>query len=77
MRKRQVWVEPKFGEAKQWHGLYRFRLLGLDKVDIEGLLRATGQNIKQLLKAKLYSRNAPLPANNLGLYLSIFKFSVH
>ena len=29
MRKRQVWVEPLFGEAKDWHGLRRFRLRGL------------------------------------------------
>ncbi len=27
MRKRQVWVEPLFAEAKAWHGLRRFRLL--------------------------------------------------
>src|SRR5205814_825637 len=25
MRKRQVWVEPLFAEAKLWHGLRRFR----------------------------------------------------
>ena len=28
MRKRQVWVEPLFAEAKDWHGLRRFRLRG-------------------------------------------------
>jgi hypothetical protein len=49
MRKRQVWVEPLFGEAKQWHQMARFRLRGLDKVNIEGLMKATGQNIKRLL----------------------------
>ncbi len=26
LRKRQVWVEPLFGEGKQWHGMRRFRL---------------------------------------------------
>jgi Transposase DDE domain len=26
VRKRQVWVEPLFGEGKQWHRLRRFRL---------------------------------------------------
>jgi hypothetical protein len=26
MRKRKVWPEPLFGEAKQWHGLDKFRL---------------------------------------------------
>ena len=30
MRKRAVWVEPLFGEAKDWHGLRRFRLRGLE-----------------------------------------------
>lgn len=77
MRKRQVWVEPKFGEIKQWHRGRCFRLRGLDKVNIEGLLRAAGQNIKQLLKANLYHRNAPLPPDNSVLPLSTSKFSVH
>jgi transposase len=49
LRKRQVWVEPLFAEAKQWHGLRRFRLRRLWKVNIEGLLIATGQNLKRLL----------------------------
>jgi len=48
--KRRVWVEPLFGEAKQWHGLARFRLRGLEKVNSESLLIATGQNVKRLLK---------------------------
>lgn len=30
MRKRSVWVEPLFAEAKDWHGLRRFRLRGTD-----------------------------------------------
>ncbi len=50
MRKRSVWVEPLFGEAKQWHGLRRFRLRGLPKVNMVGLLVAAGQNLKRLLK---------------------------
>ena len=29
MRKRKVWVEPLFAEAKEWHGLRRLRLRGL------------------------------------------------
>lgn len=53
LRKRQVWVEPLFGEGKQWHGMRRFRLRGLEKVNIEGLLRAAGQNIKRLLKNRI------------------------
>jgi transposase len=34
MRKRALWTEPLFGEAKQYHGLTRFRLRGLLKVNI-------------------------------------------
>lgn len=51
-RKRSVWIEPMFGEAKMWHNLRRFRLRELMKVNIQGLLTATGQNIKRLLKQK-------------------------
>ncbi len=49
MRKRRVWVEPLFAEAKDWHGMRRFRLRGLEKVNIEALLIASGQNVKRLL----------------------------
>lgn len=47
--KRKVWIEPLFGEAKDWHGLRRFRLRRLAKVNIEALLVASGQNSKRLL----------------------------
>jgi Transposase DDE domain/Transposase domain (DUF772) len=56
MRKRSVWVEPLFGEAKEWHGLRQFRLRGLDKVNIVGLLVAAGQNLKRLLRARGWGR---------------------
>jgi transposase len=56
MRKRAVWVEPLFGEAKDWHGLRRFRLRGLQKVNIEGLRIAAGQNLKRYLAAKGWGR---------------------
>jgi hypothetical protein len=49
LRKRKVWVEPLFAEAKDWHGMRRFRLRRLDKVNIEALLIASGQNVKRLL----------------------------
>lgn len=52
MNKRRVWVEPLFGEAKDWHGLGRFRLRGLRQVNIEALLIATGQNLKRLLRRR-------------------------
>jgi hypothetical protein len=60
MRKRQVWVEPLFAEAKLWHGLRRFRRRGLENVNIEGLLVATRQNLKRWLVATGWGRrNAP------------------
>ena len=49
LRKRAVWVEPLFGEAKEWHGSRRFRLRGLEKVNSEALMIASGQNVKRLL----------------------------
>ena len=49
LRKRKVWVEPMFGEAKEWHGMSRFRLRRLWRVNVEALLIAAGQNIKRLL----------------------------
>jgi hypothetical protein len=59
MRKRQVWVEPLFAEAKLWHGLRRFRRRGLENVNSEGLLIAAGQNLKRFLAATGWGRNAP------------------
>lgn len=53
MRKRGYWVEPLFGEAKDFHRLRRFRLRGLIKVNIEGVMIATGQNLKRLFKYTL------------------------
>ena len=66
MRKRQVWVEPLFGEGKLWHQMRRFRLRRLQKVNIEGLIRASGQNIKRLLKQKI-KQHTPDPATALAL----------
>jgi hypothetical protein len=63
MRKRAVWIEPLFGEAKQWHGLRRFRLRGLAKVTTEALLCAAGQNLKRWLVATGWGRrHAPCGA---------------
>ena len=55
-RKRNVWVEPLFAEAKAWHGLRRFRLRGLVNVNIEALLVATGQNLKRWLQSTGWGR---------------------
>ena len=60
MRKRKVWVEPLFAEAKEWHGLRRLRLRGLMNANIQGLLIAAGQNLKRFLAARGWGRrNAP------------------
>jgi hypothetical protein len=56
MRKRSAWVEPLFGEAKQWHGLHRFRLRGLAKANSEGLRVAAGRNLKRWLAAQGWGR---------------------
>jgi hypothetical protein len=55
MRKRQVWVEPLFGEAKQWHNLRKFRL--------------RGQNIKRLVKSKQHQNQPKPPTNAAALKL--------
>jgi hypothetical protein len=49
MRKRAIWAESLFGEAKDWHGLRRFRLRRLERVNTEALLKAAGHNVKRLL----------------------------
>ena len=68
MRKRKVWVEPLFAEAKEWHGLRRFRLRGLEKVNGEALLIAAGQNLKRLLSWHGWGRR-PFPSASAGIVL--------
>lgn len=74
LRKRQVWIEPLFGEGKQWHGMRRFRLRRLEKVNMEALLTASGQNIKRLVQfggrrpktsAQVVALRSPRPVNQL------------
>ena len=48
MRNRRVWVELRFAEARDWHGLRRYRLRGLEKVNGETLFIAAGQNVMRL-----------------------------
>jgi transposase len=68
MRKRQVWVEPLFAEAKTWHGLRRLRWRGLENANIQGLLIAAGQNLKRLLATAGWGRR-PWPNGAAGLVL--------
>ncbi len=68
MRKRKVWVEPLFAEAKAWHGLRRFRLRGAERVNTEALLIAAGQNLKRLLSTRGWGRR-PWPGGATGIAL--------
>jgi hypothetical protein len=68
MRKRSVWIEPLFGEAKQWHQAAKFRLRRLRRVNIQALITAAGQNIKRLLKPQHAARPLP-PAVAMALAL--------
>ena len=65
MNKRKVWVEPLFAEAKDWHGLRRFRLRLLWRVNCEALRIAAGQNLKRLLKKRGWGRR-PFPTEAMG-----------
>lgn len=65
MRKRQVWPESKFAESKLWHQGRRCRLRGIHKVNIEALLRASVQNIKQLLRQR--TQGNPLKPTDVGI----------
>ena len=76
LRKRKVWVEPLFAEAKDRHGMRRFRLRGLEKVNAEALLIAAGQNLKRLVsfegrpprrKAQAAALRPPTGTTSVGL----------
>jgi transposase len=70
MRKRNVWVEPLFAEGKDWHGMRRFRLRRLWRVNCEALMRAAGQNLKRLLKKWGWGRRPwPEGAANAACFL--------
>jgi transposase len=71
-RKRSVWVEPLFAEGKDWHGMRRFRLRLLWRVNCEALMRAAGQNLKRLLKQRGWGRR-PCPSEAVcALFLAAF-----
>jgi transposase len=70
LRKRQVWVEPLFAEAKDWHGMRRFRLRRLWRVNCEALRIAAGQNLKRLLKKRGWGRR-PFPAEAVCAFFFI------
>jgi transposase len=66
LNKRKVWVEPLFGEGKQWHGMRRFRLRRLWRVNCEALVIASGQNLKRLLQKRGWGRR-PFPTASVAL----------
>src|SRR6266699_1085970 len=68
MRKRSVWVEPLFAEGKDWHGMRRFRLRRLWRVNCEALIRAAGQNLKRLLKKRGWRRQPGPTGEALALF---------
>jgi len=76
MRKRQVWVEPLFAEAKEWHGLRRPRLRGLLNANIQGLLIAAGQNLKRFLAATGWGRRQAPCGSLLALPREPWRLSV-
>jgi hypothetical protein len=51
LRRRRVWIEGIFADAKQRHGLARARGRGLTAVSIQALLIASVQNIKKMARA--------------------------
>ena len=57
-------VRPLFAEGKDWHGMRRFRLRRLWRVNCETLMRAAGQNLKRLLKRRGWGCR-PCPAEAL------------
>jgi hypothetical protein len=61
MNKRKVWTEPLFAEGKDWHGMRRFRLRRLWRVNGFALVIASGQNLKRLLQKRGWGRR-PFPA---------------
>jgi Transposase DDE domain len=68
MNKREVWVEPLFAEAKDWHVLRRFRVRLFWCVNCKALRIAAGQNLKRLLKKRGWGRR-PFPMEVLCAFL--------
>lgn len=60
LRKRQMWVELLFAEAKEWHGMRRFRLRRLWRVNGEARVTAAGHTLQHLLKKRGWRRH-PFP----------------
>jgi transposase len=71
-RKRSVWIEPLFAEGKDWHGMRRFRLRRLWRVNCEALMRAAGQNLKRLLQKRGWGRRLDPAEAVFALFLAAY-----
>ena len=58
-RLRIIGTEPKFAEAKRYHGLHRFRYRGIEQVSIQAILTAICINIKRLARVVMDRLRAP------------------
>ena len=58
-RLRIIGTEPKFAEAKRYHGLHRFRYRGIEQVSIQAILTAICINIKRLARVVMNHLRAP------------------
>jgi hypothetical protein len=70
-------VEPLFAEAKEWHGLRRFRLRRLWRVNSEALMIATGQNLKRLRAKRGWGRRPLLSGAALAYGLRCLRCLPH
>jgi len=53
-------TEPKFAEAKRYHGLHRFRYRGIIQVSIQAILTAICINIKRLARVVMARLRVPV-----------------
>ncbi len=60
LRLRKILTEPKFAEAKRYHGLHRCRYRGLEQANIQGILTAICINVKRLVNVLLLRLQTPV-----------------
>jgi len=58
-RLRIIGTEPKFAEAKRYHGLRRFRYRGIEQVSIQAILTAICINIKRMARVVMSRLKTP------------------
>ena len=76
---KELYIDNTQVNAKDWHGLRRFRLRRLWRFNCEALRIATGQNLKRLLKKRGWRRR-PFPVEALcasfwGLLCDVLVFA--